>query len=82
MARQSLDALCIDPQHGTAEMNDVGSQTDTAPVVRVAWNEPAAIMKALDLGAYGTKIRGMPTTTIKRSRRFRMNMEGGGARPL
>ena len=29
------------------------SQTDTVPVVRVAWNEPAAIMKALDLGAYG-----------------------------
>src|SRR6185295_16395860 len=28
------------------------SQTDTVPVVRVAWNEPAAIMKALDLGAY------------------------------
>jgi 2-keto-3-deoxy-L-rhamnonate aldolase RhmA len=32
-------------------MNDVWpllqaiSQTDTAPVVRVAWNEPAAIMK-------------------------------------
>src|SRR6516164_8223580 len=59
MARQGFDALCIDLQHGTAEMNDVGpllqaiSQTDTAPVVRVAWNEPAAIMKALDLGAYG-----------------------------
>src|SRR5262249_54486338 len=29
------------------------SQTDTMPVVRVAWNDPAAIMKALDLGAYG-----------------------------
>src|SRR3954452_23048143 len=59
MARQGFDALCVDLQHGTAEMNDVGpllqaiSQTDTVPVVRVAWNEPAAIMKALDLGAYG-----------------------------
>ncbi len=59
MARQGFDALCIDLQHGTAEMNDVWpllqaiSQTDTVPVVRVAWNEPAAIMKALDLGAYG-----------------------------
>lgn len=59
MARQGFDALCIDLQHGTAEMKDVGpmlqaiSQTDTVPVVRVAWNEPAAIMKALDLGAYG-----------------------------
>jgi 2-keto-3-deoxy-L-rhamnonate aldolase RhmA len=59
MARQGFDALCVDLQHGTSEMNDVGpllqaiSQTDTVPVVRVAWNEPAAIMKALDLGAYG-----------------------------
>ena len=59
MARQGFDALCIDLQHGTAEMKDVGpllqaiSQTDTVPVVRVAWNEPATIMKALDLGAYG-----------------------------
>ena len=57
MARQGFDALCIDLQHGTAEMGDVLpmlqaiSQTDTVPVVRVAWNEPAAIMKALDLGA-------------------------------
>src|SRR5947208_3157307 len=48
----------VDLQHGTSEMKDVGpllqaiSQTETVPVVRVAWNEPAAIMKALDLGAY------------------------------
>ena len=40
-------------------MNDVWpmlqaiSQTDTVPVVRVPWNDPATIMKALDLGAYG-----------------------------
>jgi 4-hydroxy-2-oxoheptanedioate aldolase len=58
MARQGFDALCVDLQHGTAEMRDVApmlqaiSQTDTVPVVRVAWNDPAAIMKALDLGAY------------------------------
>ena len=60
MARQGgFDALTVDLQHGTNEMNNVLpmlqaiSQTDTVPVVRVAWNEPAAIMKALDLGAYG-----------------------------
>ncbi|MBS0240604.1 MAG: 2,4-dihydroxyhept-2-ene-1,7-dioic acid aldolase [Proteobacteria bacterium] len=59
MARQGFDALCVDMQHGTAERGDVLgmlqaiSQTDTVPVVRVDWNEPAAIMKALDLGAYG-----------------------------
>ena len=59
MARQGFDALCIDLQHGISEMSDVGpllaaiSQTDTTPFVRVKWNEPAAIMRALDLGAYG-----------------------------
>src|SRR5689334_3770804 len=59
MARMGFDALCVDLQHGTSEMKDVGpmlqavSQTETVPFVRVAWNEPAAIMKALDLGAYG-----------------------------
>ena len=59
MARQGFDALCVDMQHGTSELNDVLpmlqaiSQTETVPIVRVAWNDPAAIMKALDLGAYG-----------------------------
>ena len=59
MARQGFDALCVDLQHGTSELNDVLpmlqaiSQTDTVPVVRVAWNDPATIMRALDLGAYG-----------------------------
>ena len=59
MARQGFDALCIDLQHGTSEMNSVLpmlqaiSQTDTVPIVRVAWNDPAAVMRALDLGAYG-----------------------------
>jgi len=58
MARQGFDALCVDLQHGLSEMTDVApmlqaiSQTDTVPVVRVAWNDPPAIMKALDLGAY------------------------------
>ena len=59
MARQGFDALCIDLQHGSVEANDVLpmlqgiSQTDTVPFVRVAWNDPASIMRALDLGAYG-----------------------------
>src|ERR1700739_414369 len=59
MARQGFDALCVDLQHGTSEMKDGArmlpalSQTATGPVVRVPCNEPAAIMKALDLGAYG-----------------------------
>jgi 4-hydroxy-2-oxoheptanedioate aldolase len=58
MARQGFDSLVVDMQHGTTDMNDVWpmlqaiSQTDTVPVVRVPWNDPPTIMKALDLGAY------------------------------
>ena len=58
MARQGFDALCIDLQHGMTELGSLlpmlqaVSQTDTSPVVRVPANDPAIIMKALDLGAY------------------------------
>jgi 4-hydroxy-2-oxoheptanedioate aldolase len=59
MARQGFDALCVDMQHGLTDMANLWpmlqaiSQTETVPVVRVPWNDPATIMKALDLGAYG-----------------------------
>ena len=58
MARQGFDALVVDMQHGLTDMANLWpmlqaiSQTDTVPVVRVAWNDPATIMKALDFGAY------------------------------
>jgi 4-hydroxy-2-oxoheptanedioate aldolase len=50
------------------------SQTDTVPVVRVAWNEPATIMKALDLGAY---VHHRAAGQYRRGSR-----EGGGRVPL
>ena len=59
MARAGFDWLCIDMQHGLLDYNDVRamlpaiSTTDTMPFVRVPWNEPHIIMKALDAGAYG-----------------------------
>jgi 4-hydroxy-2-oxoheptanedioate aldolase len=59
MARQGFDALVVDMQHGLTDLSDLWpmlqaiSQTDTVPVVRVASNDQATIMKALDLGAYG-----------------------------
>jgi len=59
MARQGFDTLCVDMQHGLTDFSDLWpmlqaiSQTDTVPVVRVPWNEPAIIMRALDAGAYG-----------------------------
>ena len=62
MARQGFDALVVDMQHGLTDMNDVWpmlqaiSQTDTMPVVRVPWNDPATIMKVLDFGAYGVLV--------------------------
>lgn len=58
MAGLGFDALCIDMQHGTTELSNLlpllqaMSQTDTSPVVRVPWNDPVAIMKSLDLGAF------------------------------
>lgn len=58
MARQGFDALCIDMQHGLTELSSLVpmlqavSQTDASPVVRVTSNDPPAIMKALDLGAF------------------------------
>lgn len=57
MASQGFDAVCIDMQHGETglstlmQMLQAVSATDATPVVRVGWNEPAAIMKALDFGA-------------------------------
>lgn len=59
MARQGFDALCIDLQHGLATAADLVpmlqalGQTETVPLVRVPWNDPAIIMKVLDAGAYG-----------------------------
>ena len=47
MARQGFDALCIDLQHGTVEMDHLlpmlqsVSQTDTVPFVRVPLQSPA-----------------------------------------
>jgi 4-hydroxy-2-oxoheptanedioate aldolase len=54
-----FDSVVIDCQHGAATVNDVGplclalAARPSAPLVRVPWNDPAAIMRALDLGAAG-----------------------------
>ena len=69
MARQGFDALCVDLQHGLNELSNLLpmlqaiSQTDTVPVVRVPWNDPAIIMKALDVGAYGIIVPLVNTAT-------------------
>jgi 4-hydroxy-2-oxoheptanedioate aldolase len=62
MAHQGFDWVCIDMQHGVIDyqtavtMLQAISTTQTVPFVRVPWNEPGIIGKALDAGAYGVII--------------------------
>jgi 4-hydroxy-2-oxoheptanedioate aldolase len=59
MAHQGWDSLTVDTQHGligydvALPMLQAISTTSTMPLARVAWNEPAGIMKLLDAGAFG-----------------------------
>jgi len=58
-AHAGFDWLTVDMQHGVIDyqaavtMLQAISTTETVPFVRVPWNEPGIIMKALDAGAYG-----------------------------
>jgi 4-hydroxy-2-oxoheptanedioate aldolase len=59
MAHQGFDTITIDMQHGlmgyetAVAMLQAISTTNVTPIVRVPWNEPAAIMRMCDAGAYG-----------------------------
>jgi 4-hydroxy-2-oxoheptanedioate aldolase len=59
MARQGWDAITIDTQHGLISYSEMlamlqaVSGTDAVPLVRVSWNQPGEVMKALDAGALG-----------------------------
>ncbi len=59
MAHMGWDSLVVDTQHGVIDYQTMVSMlqgvstTTVMPMVRVPWNDPAAIMKALDAGAYG-----------------------------
>jgi 4-hydroxy-2-oxoheptanedioate aldolase len=59
MAHMDWDSLTIDTQHGIVGYESMVSMlqgistTAVTPMVRVSWNDPAAIMKALDAGAFG-----------------------------
>ena len=61
-ARLGFEYVCIDMQHGLAELRDVEhglraiSGRGPTPIVRVPWNEPGIIGRALDLGALGVII--------------------------
>jgi len=59
MAHMGWDSLVVDTQHGVVDYQTMVSMlqgistTPVVPMVRVPWNDPAAVMKALDAGAYG-----------------------------
>jgi 4-hydroxy-2-oxoheptanedioate aldolase len=59
MANMGWDAVTIDTQHGLigyeqmVAMLQAVSTTAATPLVRVSWNQPGEIMRALDAGAYG-----------------------------
>ena len=59
MANMGWDAVTIDTQHGLigysemVAMLQAVSTTSATPLVRVPWNNPGELMKALDAGAYG-----------------------------
>jgi 4-hydroxy-2-oxoheptanedioate aldolase len=59
MSMSDFDSITIDMQHGLVDyqialnMLQVISGSGKTPMVRVPWNEPGIIMKALDAGALG-----------------------------
>jgi 4-hydroxy-2-oxoheptanedioate aldolase len=59
MAHMGWDSVTIDTQHGLIGYSEMLamlqaiSTTQATPLVRVSWNQPGEIMRALDAGAYG-----------------------------
>nr|MEA2798620.1 4-hydroxy-2-oxoheptanedioate aldolase [Phenylobacterium sp.] len=59
MASMGWDAVTVDTQHGVIGYSEMLamlqaiSTTAATPLVRVSWNQPGEIMRALDAGAYG-----------------------------
>ncbi len=59
IANEAFDSVTVDMQHGMVDfqaavtMLQAISTTPATPLARVPWNDPAAIMKTLDAGAYG-----------------------------
>jgi 4-hydroxy-2-oxoheptanedioate aldolase len=59
VARAGFDAVTVDLQHGAITFDELGpivaaiEPTDAVPFARLPWNDPAAAMRALDLGVRG-----------------------------
>ena len=63
IVNKDIDWLWIDCEHGWASPVEgtgaacvLARSRGVAPVIRVAWNDPALIKKALDMGAVGVMI--------------------------
>ena len=62
MSRAGFDWLLVDMEHGHGDLQTLLTQlqaiegSETIPVVRVQWNDPAVIKRVLDLGAYGVMV--------------------------
>lgn len=58
-AHVGYDSITVDAQHGFSDNSDMlgmiqaMAATPSIPFVRLRWNEPGQIMRALDAGAYG-----------------------------
>jgi 4-hydroxy-2-oxoheptanedioate aldolase len=59
LANAGFDAVTVDLQHGEAGFDGLGETVEAieragaVPFVRLPWNDPGSIMRALDLGARG-----------------------------
>jgi 2-dehydro-3-deoxyglucarate aldolase/4-hydroxy-2-oxoheptanedioate aldolase len=62
MSRAGFDWLLIDMEHGHGDYQTLLGQvqaiegSETIPLVRVQWNDPAVIKRVLDLGVYGVMV--------------------------
>jgi 4-hydroxy-2-oxoheptanedioate aldolase len=59
LASAGFDAVTVDLQHGEQTLEGLGEvvgaieRAGAVPFVRIGWNDPATVMRALDLGARG-----------------------------
>jgi len=62
IAQMGFDWVVVDTEHGSIDIGTTQSiiqavsTTGTVPMVRVPWNDPMSIKRALDAGAYGLVI--------------------------
>jgi len=62
IAQMGFDWVVVDTEHGAIDIGTTQSiiqailTTNTVPIVRVPWNDPMLIKRALDAGAYGLVI--------------------------